>query len=163
MDTCAEFAIAFRDGHAPRWVSLLGVTGTGKTHCARRLWNHLSAMTDWRTTEFIRQEIYWPKFVSELRSGDAFDRYRDMMAWPVLFLDDVGAERDTTGFASEQLNTLLGCRADKWTILTSNLGLGQIGKIDPRIADRIIRHPNHFIEVNTVSHAIESRKPYKDE
>ena len=85
-----------------------------------------------------------------------------MMDWPVLFLDDIGAERDTTGFASEQLNTLIGCRADKWTILTSNLFLEQLGLIDLRIADRIIRAPNHFIEVNTKSHAIESRLPYKE-
>lgn len=163
VDTCAEFAIAFRDGLPPRWISILGNTNNGKTHCGRRLWNHLSARVDWHNAQFNHHEIYWPKFVSELRAGDVFDKYRDLMNWPVLFLDDIGAERDTTGFASEQLNTLIGCRADKWTILTSNLFLEQLAKIDPRIADRIIRQPNHFIEVNTVSHAIESRKPYKDE
>ena len=76
------------------------------------------------------------------------------MEWPVLFLDDIGAERDTTGFASEQLNTLIGARSDRWTILTSNLSLENLGSIDPRIADRIIRRPNIFVEVNTKSHSL---------
>lgn len=69
-------------------------------------------------------------------------------------LDDNGAERDTTGFASEQLNTLLGCRADKWTILTSNLSLSQLGDIDPRIADRMIRSPNIIVQLSTISHSL---------
>lgn len=151
---CRNLALAFKDGLPPRWITITGDTGTGKTHCGRRLWNHLSARLNWRGAEFIHGEVYWPKFVSELRAGDAFEKYRDMMKWPVLFLDDIGAERDTTGFASEQLNTLLGCRADKWTILTSNLSLENLGQIDPRMADRIIRKPNHFIEVNTKSYAL---------
>jgi DNA replication protein DnaC len=74
--------------------------------------------------------------------------------WPVLFLDDIGAERDTTGFAAEQLNTLLGRRVGKWTILTSNLALDGIAGIDPRIADRIIRQPNLYLEVETLSYSL---------
>ncbi|MEI6195281.1 MAG: ATP-binding protein [Verrucomicrobiota bacterium] len=154
VDQCAEFALAFKEGKPAHWFSILGVTGTGKTHCSRRLWNHLSARIDWRKVQFIQQEIYWPKFVAELRSGNAYDRLRDLMDWPVLFLDDIGAERDTTGFASEQLNTLLGSRAGKWTLLTSNLGIEQFNCLDARIADRIIRHPNQFIEVQTTSHSL---------
>ena len=165
MLACREFAMAFKLNQSPRWISFLGNTGTGKTHCGRRLWNHLSARSNWRGVRYIQNEIYWPKFVSELRSGEAYERLRDMMAWPVLFLDDIGAERDTTGFASEQLNTLIGCRMDKWTILTSNLFLDQLGGIDPRIADRIIRAPNIYTEVKTESHALRmmARLPYKED
>jgi DNA replication protein DnaC len=77
-----------------------------------------------------------------------------MWKWPALFLDDICAERDTTGFTSEQLNTLLGCRENKWTVITSNKLLHQIAELEPRLADRIIRAPNIFIEVNTKSHAL---------
>ena len=151
---CGAFAIEYKNNARPRWITIVGNTGVGKTHCARRLWNFLSAREDWREAEFCHGEIYWPKFVSELRAGDAFDKLRDMMDWPVLFLDDIGAERDVTGFSSEQLNTLIGCRADKWTILTSNLSLKQLAEIDPRISDRIIRKPNIYIELNTKSHSL---------
>jgi DNA replication protein DnaC len=154
VEKCAEFALQFKAECSPRWITILGNTGTGKTHCARRLWNHLSARLDWRTCDFNQREIYWPKFVSELRSGDAFENFRDMWKWPVLFLDDICAERDTTGFTSEQLNTLLGCREGKWTIITSNKLLHQIAELEPRIADRMIRRPNIFVEVNTTSHSL---------
>jgi DNA replication protein DnaC len=152
--SCGAFATAFNNGHSPRWLAILGSSGTGKTHCARRLWRHLSNRKDWTGANYFHSEIYWPEFVGQLRSGNAFERYRDMMKWPVLFLDDIGAERDTSGFASEQLSTLIGCREGRWTILTSNLTLGQLGAIDPRISDRIIRQPNIFIEIKTKSHSL---------
>jgi DNA replication protein DnaC len=146
--------LSVKHAQEPRWLSILGNTGVGKTHCAKRLWEYAEARFDWHKFEFIHREIYWPKFVSDLRGGTGFEMLTEMQRWPVLFLDDIGAERDTTGFASEQLNTLLGCRMNKWTILTSNLGLGQLGEIDPRISDRIIRKPNIFIELNTKSHSL---------
>jgi DNA replication protein DnaC len=151
---CADFALAFKGRQPPRWMTVLGVTGTGKTHCARRLWNHLAARLDWRRAAFNQSEVYWPRFVSELRSGDAYEKFRDMWSWPVVMLDDIGADRDTTGFATEQLNTLLGCRVGKWTIITSNLTLRQLSEVEPRIADRIIRAPNIFLEVKTISHSL---------
>ena len=154
VEKCAEFALSFKGRMSPRWMTILGATGTGKTHCGRRLWNHLAERVDWRQAQFSHSEIYWPRFVSELRSGDAFEKFRDMWKWPALFLDDIGADRDTTGFATEQLNTLLGCRVDKWTIITSNLTLQQVSEVEPRIADRIIRAPNIFLEVKTKSHSM---------
>lgn len=153
-DACGKFAIDFKNGESPRWLTLLGKTGTGKTHCARRVWENLKNRSVWNRSEFIPVEIYWPMFVADLRAGIAYERLRDMFSWPVLFLDDIGAERDSTGFASENLNTLIGCRANRWTIITSNLMLEQLAAIDPRISDRMIRKPNIVVEVNTVSHSL---------
>jgi len=153
-NACGQFAVDFKNGVSPRWLTLLGNTGTGKTHCARRVWQNLSNRSNWGRCDFAPNEIYWPGFVSDLRAGIAYERLRDLFAWPVLFLDDICAERDTTGFASENLNTLLGCRGDRWTIITSNLNLGQIAAIEPRIADRMIRRPNVAVEINTVSHSL---------
>jgi DNA replication protein DnaC len=154
VDACGRFAVDFTNGLSPRWISFLGVTGTGKTHCGRRLWENLKNRSSWRRTEYVPSEIYWPMFVADLRAGIAYERLRDLFSWPVLFLDDIGAERDSTGFASENLNTLIGCRANRWTIITSNLMLEQLAAIDPRISDRMIRKPNIVVEVNTVSHSL---------
>lgn len=160
IERTALFVRAFKQGvvhgisrQAPRWLTLMGETGVGKTHCATKAWEYLKNHVSWAKTEYPGVKIYWPKFVSELRSGESFERLRDMMDWPVLFLDDIGAERDTTGFSSEQLNMILGCRERKWTIITSNLKLKDIGGIDPRMADRIIRSPNLFAEINTISYS----------
>lgn len=163
VNTCADWALALKGNQAPRWVTLLGKSGTGKTHCATRLWRLGKKSLSFNRTGFVAQKIYWPSFVSELRAGTAFEHLQDLMIWPVLLLDDIGAERDTTGFASEQLNMLLGRREGKWTILTSNLSLENLGQIDPRIADRIIRKPNLFVEVDTKSYSLrEIRKPHAD-
>jgi DNA replication protein DnaC len=151
---CAAFALAVKEGGEPRWLTILGPSGTGKTHCARRLWQSLHGRFSWDRMDFIAALIYWPAFMSELRSGGAYNREREMQRWPMLCLDDIGAERDTSGFASEHLNALMGCRVGRWTIITSNLSLEQIGSIDPRIADRMIREPNMMIELSVSSYAM---------
>lgn len=81
------------------------------------------------------------------------DEFRDMRCWPVLVLDDIFAERDNFGFSADKLNTLLGCRSRKWTILTSNLGWSAISKAEARIADRMIRDDGIVVEMNCMSYA----------
>lgn len=153
VEIAALYCMAFKSGFRPQWLSILGHTGTGKTHVANRIFAWMAARVDWSFATYQHGVIYWPRMVQDLRAGDAYDQIRDMAKWPVLFLDDIGAERDTTGFASEQLNTLLGQRDGKWTILTSNLGLADIAAIDPRLADRLLRG-NEVVDVRTESYSL---------
>lgn len=146
---CHEWASAVRDGSSPRWLSLIGRSGTGKTHCAERLWRWALPRFNFSATRFQPRKIYWPDFVQRLRAGDWFNLRTDLKTWPVVFLDDIGAERDTTGFASEELNTLLGCRAGRWTLLTSNLDLAGLKAVDQRIASRVFRGENICVGINT--------------
>jgi hypothetical protein len=152
-----------KNDRKPCWLTLMGKKGTGKTHCARRVWTFLythfelgrhPSLFDCRYTP---RSVYWPAEVDELRGGDESSKreFREMQKWPALSLDDIGAERDTSGFAAEKLNLVLGCRVGAWTVITSNLNLEQIGKIEPRIADRIVREPgNQFIEIDTMSYSM---------
>jgi DNA replication protein DnaC len=155
---CARFCRRFKQGDAASWLTLMGTTGTGKTHCAQRIWEWSRRRVSWRRVNFIESEIYWPEMVGRLRDPqdrEAKQKLRELAGWPVLFLDDVGAERDITGFAAEQLNALLGQREQRWTIITTNLGLEQLAGIDPRISDRIIRgQGNEYVEINTMSYAL---------
>lgn len=165
LSKAKDFCLDFKGNERARWLTILGDTGTGKTHLCNQIWKKLWYRCNWLQTTFHPHRIYWPDFVSQLKSGNVYDKFDEMKRWPILFLDDVGAERDTTGFSSDKLNELMGCRMDKWTMVTSNLRLEHLAKVDPRIADRIIRQPNEFIEVNTVSYAlrqIESRQPHND-
>jgi len=161
VDACQEWSAAFKNGDEPRWLSFLGVSGTGKTHCARRLFFWAKARAEYgRTVErhginyyegldYIPHEIYWPDFVQLLKSGHGFSKRDDMKRWPVLFLDDIGAERDASGFAAEELNTLLGMRVGKWTLITSNKDIEALKAIDGRISSRLIRGKNICVGVNT--------------
>ena len=158
VTAAANFCLRFKAGMSPCWLTFLGNTGTGKSHCARKVWEKLSRKINWSKYDWIPSEIYWPKMVSDLRSGDAYERIGEMARWPMLFLDDVGSERDTTGFASDQLCALLGQRARRWTIITSNKNLDQIGETDVRLADRIVREPgNQMVELKTLSYALRRR------
>lgn len=149
----AHWAAAFKRKHPPCWLSLVGRSGTGKTHIIQRLFDWSNGQFDTHKLEWSPVVVYWPRFVQRLRSGEAFRERDDMLRWPVLALDDVGSERDPTGFASEELNTMLGCRQGKWTLITSNLDLDGIAKIDERIADRLIRGDNICTEINAVSYS----------
>ena len=66
----------------------------------------------------------------------------------LLFVDDIGAEKDTTGFVKGKLCELLSRRLGKWTLLTSNLTLTDMGEnYDNRISSRIIRDDNMFVRL----------------
>lgn len=164
MLCCARFCWRIKDDLEPSWLSILGDSGTGKTHCARKVWAWAKKKFVWAKMGFIEDEIYWPEMVGRLRDVDdkeGREKFKEMAKWPVLFLDDIGAERDKTGFSSDQLNSLMGQRVGKWTIITSNLPLDKIGEIDVRISDRMIREKgNELIELeNLQSYAL--RKAYE--
>ena len=153
LKACVEWTTAFKHKLSPRWLSIIGESGTGKTHCADRLWRWASPQCDWSNSHYSERSYFWPDFVQSLRAGNAFDIRTDMGKWPLLFLDDIGAERDPSGFAAEELNTLLGRRVGKWTILTSNLTIDRLRSIDERITSRMIRGRNICVGVKAQDYA----------
>ena len=146
---CWEWQQAFANRQPPRWLSILGKSGTGKTHCADKLFKWAVTKSDFSRAEFIHKKILWPDFVQRLRAGNGYEMRDDLKRWPVLFLDDIGSERDTTGFATEELVTLLLTRMGRWTIITSNKTPEAISAIDERIYSRMIRGQNICLGVNT--------------
>ena len=150
----AEWARDVRDGEKPRWLSLLGSSGTGKTHIAKALWNWLSKKEDFEDkAQYVPQWIYWPKLVEDLRSGNAYNRYRDMMRWKYLVLDEVCAENQTE-FSTEKLHNLLGSRVGRWTIVTSNKRAVDIATLDRRIASRMARGGSYVVDIRTKDYSL---------
>lgn len=150
----AEWARDVRDGEKPRWLSLLGSSGTGKTHIAKCLWNWLSKKEDFEDkAEYVPQWIYWPKLVEDLRSGNAYNRYRDMMRWKYLVLDEICAENQTE-FSTEKLHNLLGSRVGRWTIVTSNKRAVDIATLDRRIASRMARGGSYVVDIRTKDYSL---------
>jgi DNA replication protein DnaC len=154
----AEWNNACHDGQAPRWISFLGNSGIGKTYLATALWHKCKNKFDWNGTAYQRGWVYWPDFISELKKGESYNRRDDMKRWPLLFLDDVGAPRDPSGFAAEELHTLLGCRMGRWTIVTANLTLEEVAKIDMRISSRMIRDQNIMVQSQALDYALRKNK-----
>ncbi len=131
-----------------RWITFLGNSGNGKTHLAKQLFLHTKKQYTEHHLSFLPGSIIWLDFVQGLRAGTLYSKLEDMKQWPVLFLDDIGVERDTTGFAAEQLTSLLITRATRWTILTSNWTMDKFEKFDTRVASRLNRDGNIVVENN---------------
>ena len=142
LAACAAFRSGVLSQHPPQWLTLLGPSGSGKSHMASAVWAEIRRHMEWNPTEieYVPSLTYWPRMVDALRDGNAWGLYRDMARWPYLVLDDVAAERDPSGFSSDKLSTLLGCRERRWTVITSNLFLEDIARIDNRIASRMARN-----------------------
>lgn len=142
-------------GQPHYWLTLSGKSDLGKTHIAKQAWDCLRrlGMTTALNSTYAPRFVYWPKFVAELRSVDETKLIAlDMCRWPILVLDDIGSERDSTGFATEQLMMILGSREGRHTLLTTNLTIDQIAKIDVRLESRMVRGRNRFMQVNTITY-----------
>lgn len=138
----------------PRWLTMLGKSGTGKTHLARRLDAYWQGRGRHYThpvcgANLIRSGGFriWAQVVRELRGGD-YRLTRELIEQDFLVLDDIGAEAGTQ-FVAENLFNILNERLGKWTVLTANLNLEGLAKTDSRIASRLLREGNVVVEMNT--------------
>ena len=149
VQACWDWQQAFEEKRPARWLALVGQSGTGKTHCAERLWDWAHKQGGFARAEFIPKKIVWPTFVQRLRAGNGYEMRDDFKRWPVLLLDDVGSERDPSGFATEELVTLLLARMGKWTLITSNKTPEALRALDERIYSRLIRGQNICVGIKT--------------
>lgn len=127
-------------GDPPRWLSLLGVQGTGKTHLAK-------AATDAMRGRGQRAQMWrWSSIMDRLRSGQ-WDLKDQLFRIPFLAIDDLGAGHDTA-FSQAFADELADKRLGKWTIWTSNLTYQQIGDgLSWRVHSRMMRGGSAVVEI----------------
>lgn len=89
----------------------------------------------------------WTSISNMLREGE-YRWFGDLLEERLLLVDDIGAEHQTP-FILAKLYELLSERVGKWTVITANLSLEQIGiRIDPRISSRMIRGDSVVVDVD---------------
>jgi DNA replication protein DnaC len=139
----------------PRWLSMLGTSGAGKTMLAKSINRVFRKCLDGtRLSESPTLVAYrkggfkaWVNVSTDLRNQDYEGFHRLRGDWFVV-IDDIGSEH-STDFISGKLYELLNARENKWTVITANLSLDDIEqKIDARIASRMIRHGSTVVDVN---------------
>lgn len=166
LNATTAFAEAILVKESPRWLSLLGTSGAGKTHLSKKLLEFWRGVSGWRKVggsagTFYRlgdsRFVSWRKFIDRQKSGQ-FGEIQGIRETEFVIIDDIGAERDPSGFAKERLDDIADARLGKWTVFTSNLLLAQIAAIDKRIASRLIRCGSKVIEVSTTDYNLRASK-----
>jgi DNA replication protein DnaC len=155
LDAAQWFCADMATGQKPYWLSLVGYSGTGKTHLARAItdfFKHRMMGVPYIELEnVIRHRDYrfrtWSRCMGQIHRGE-FGSVQDIAQEWLLVLDDIGAEHDPRKFGVSQLLDILNIRRDRWTVITSNLTLEQIGEnLDVRLASRLIRDGSKVIEL----------------
>lgn len=128
---------------SPRWLTLCGHSGCGKSHLARAIRviarSHLGF--EQHTAQMHNVAIY----AKRIREGE-HDFHEHLARLPLLVLDDLGAEYSSE-FLRSSLYDLLDRRLNKWTVITSNLSVADIAdRIDVRIASRLKRGHSVIVE-----------------
>ena len=154
LNAAKDFIRDMAIGAAPRWVSLLGLSGTGKTHLARGISRffkaNASVYIDPGTGAHLGRRggfIGWRKVVDHLAR-----------TWFVA-LDDIGAER-ASDFSVSKLGQIIDARLGKWTVITCNFAREQIAEhMDVRIASRLGRGNNVIVDnINVLDYSTRSHK-----
>ena len=131
----ARFITAYKRGYSPRWISLLGTSGAGKTMLAKEIWRICGG-----------RFVTWTRVANMLREGE-YRWFSDLMREHIVILDDIGSEY-ATPFIAAKLYEFLSERVGLWTVITCNLSLADIGnKLDVRIASRMLRGDSRVVDV----------------
>jgi DNA replication protein DnaC len=146
-------------------LALLGKSGNGKTMLAKCILNELD-IDPWAQVRGVKPHIeggHLTKFEArffDLRSVAArmwrgeWDCDESMIEPQLAILDDLGAEDDFVKKFVAKMDRVLRCRARKWTVLTSNKTLEQIGQLDTRIASWLVRDENKLAMLKAGDYAL---------
>lgn len=164
-DAAAAIVAEMRAGSTPRWLTITGLAGTGKTMLARQIMEQAQRINPGRAGIWYgprrRPGCVW---LNETDFADAImadTRLPEYLADDYLVvLDDLGSARERFDRVADALYRLANARIGRWTVITSNLNLREIGqRVDERVASRIIRDSNRGVRITAPDYALRSRTP----
>ena len=151
------------DNEKPRWISFLGGSGTGKTYLAKKIYSHFKANHEYyqgpagrhcKTIITKCHDIgFWNAefLASRFRHGEYW-AIESIKNEHLTVIDDLGGEFDSE-FMTSKWFEILNSRMGKWTIITCNKSIEEISdQMDNRIASRLVRDGNQFINCNTTDY-----------
>lgn len=141
---------------------LVGASGTGKTHVAKRIYRFCSAARmNAAETGFwgprVPTTFYqsWPEAVTEF-GNKQFGVMEDLLQSDLLVLDDIGAEDDPWNVGKDKLCQILSRREKRFTVVTTNIDPKFWAKrFDARIEDRLLRNSIVKMMTGVTSYAFE--------
>lgn len=153
------FCLAALEGEEPRWLTLLGSSGIGKTHILtqafrflRKHWT-MERRTQWPDgtwTGKMRQHAH----IKPSRDLDDYRASEEYAAFDLIYVEDIGAgqsmgEKGAGAVNQSRLADLLQLRSRKWTLMCANLSRADVErKLDARIASRLNRDLSACLEIS---------------
>ena len=94
--------------------------------------------------------LNWGKAVNDRMMQGDYEFLQDIQSWDFFVLDDIISEYEKhRSLSASKLYGIFESRLNKWTVITANASLEQIGDIlDPRIASRMIRGGSTIVDVD---------------
>lgn len=172
LDAAKRFAADMLNDAPPYWLCLLGTSGAGKTMLARLIHrvfaNHIEGQRDMTIEHGIWRKkggfINWEKALNRMLGGD-YEFMDDVKSRWEFVIDDIGIGTNPNdnpklkGMSAQKLYSLTESRLGKWTVITANLSLEQIGeRLDPRISSRMLRGDSVIIDVEVTDYNLRKRK-----
>lgn len=176
LSSARQFVADMVEGASPRWLTLIGRSGAGKTHLAKRIAQFVGArgreiydlyerprkdagLENYLSGFSYAQEgglmVKWPRLMDEMRSGD-FHRYGLTGTDWFKVVDDLGldsfdATAEATMLARGKMASLCDRRLGRWTVITTNYTRRQLGDLfDRRIPSRMMREGNVIVDASVV-------------
>jgi len=149
----------------PRWLTITGKQGNGKTTLARAIFEQAQQLNPgnaslwyspprrprcvwYNETDFAAEVQQWPRLPEYLR-----DDY-------LVVIDDLGTARERWDQVADALYRLANARLGRWTVWTSNMTHAEIdAKLDARLASRLIRDGSKGVRITAPDYALRNRKP----
>jgi hypothetical protein len=153
MPAVHRFCSDVLDDEEPRWLTILGPSGIGKTFALRQAFRMLSRNEHlWEVK--TRTGTRLPQCAHIIPGEDLTDYRapRDYGRYDLLYVEDIGAGanvRQGSGSVTiSRVAELLQYRTGKWTLLCANLNRTEISQhLDPRIASRLKRDGSVLLDL----------------
>lgn len=167
-EAAARFVAEIASGAPPRWLTLSGVAGCGKTMLAEQIGRaampHNPGNVNLWQSPRRRPKVVWmdaTKFASRIKSGEEYDLPEYLGDDFLVVFDDLGTARDKTDYVADATYRFCNARREGWTVFTTNLTLGEISaKVDERVASRLIRDRNQMLRITAPDYALAKRAAY---